>query len=537
MFFSSNNDEPNDAKEEIRLQNLISKKLVSIQVEIFVCLACKFETTNEASLKIHISENHSKSGSIQANNSKYFEQSGSVCKNQTKISEPSVSILANHFVVSKQSGFIQGNHSKISEPSGNDQENLLCRESSRIIPKTTLQNLDGQDIASGTKSCLSKDQALDNGLISSAKSQSRKSQLSNDWNSTIPIRRRKDLGQLKSTVHQAKQNIDSMLQIVWNEDEEINDLEDNVPKDNQDEIPEEDDAIQLIGDSMEMDQDAYKQFEQDVNDDILEDEDEIQIVHDSVEMDQEVAKPFKGEKVQKHSIKTGENNFHCDQCTYVTSQHGNLRRHIKVIHTGQKDFQCDSCQATFSDKRSLANHIAVNRSDAGESDVLNCAKYFKITSDPMDFTVRLADGDTFMCLKCKLVATSQESVTAHIKANHELPSRFCCSKCWNWSDRPRKEVIKHWEECNGSIKCADRNLEFESRNPLIKHNEESHPLRFRSGTFQCDECGYCTSVPQHFDRHVKTGILFETFYKKLKWLLLQLGGPKAQLFQIQNIDV
>ena len=138
--------------------------------------------------------------------------------------------------------------------------------------------------------------------------------------------------------------------------------------------------------------------------------------------------------------------------------------------------------------------------------MLNCAKYYKIPLDPKEFTVRLADANTFMCLKCKLVATSQESVTAHINTNHQIPSKFYCTKCKNWSRKSRKEVIEHWEECNGSIECADCDQEFESRELLAEHNQEFHPQRLEPGSFQCDECCYCTREAGNFRRHVKTGM-------------------------------
>ena len=140
--------------------------------------------------------------------------------------------------------------------------------------------------------------------------------MSNDWTSTIPTRRRTDTGPQKlssqSSVHR---NIEDMLQVIWNENEEIDSLEDD-------------------------------------QNDIQEDDDVAQFVDDSMEMEQEDAKPLK----QEVQAMTYGNNFHCDRCAYATRQHGNLKRHTKIVHTGVKDFQCDSCKATFSEKRILENH-------------------------------------------------------------------------------------------------------------------------------------------------------------------------------------
>jgi len=342
FHFSSNNDESNAAREEIQLENLISKKLVSIQVEIFLCLACKFENTNEETLKIHIKENHSRvsgsSGFIQGNNSEASGSSGSIKENHSKLSGSPKPIQGNHFKASGSikgnvfsasglSGSVQGNHSKVSESSisihgnhskyseqsGNIQD-YLCRESPRNHALTKLQTLDGQDaeFAIEKKSFIGKEQGLDTSIESSSTKnlqEKRKRQLSNDWTSTIPTRRRTDTGpQMLSSQSLVHRNIEDMLQVIWNENEEIDGLEDD-----QDDIQEDDDAAQFVDDSMEM--------------------------------EQEDAKP----------LKYGD-NFHCDRCTYATRQLGNLKRHIKLIHAGVKDYQCDSCQATFSEKRTLENH-------------------------------------------------------------------------------------------------------------------------------------------------------------------------------------
>merc|ERR1712150_24485 len=61
-------------------------------------------------------------------------------------------------------------------------------------------------------------------------------------------------------------------------------------------------------------------------------------------------------------IKDENNLFHCNQCTYSTTENRYVTRHIMTVHNKIKNYECEECGKEFGLKHHLKNHMDTKHS-------------------------------------------------------------------------------------------------------------------------------------------------------------------------------
>ncbi|XP_077533849.1 uncharacterized protein LOC144145887 [Haemaphysalis longicornis] len=101
---------------------------------------------------------------------------------------------------------------------------------------------------------------------------------------------------------------------------------------------------------------------------------------------------------QQQGPPSGHRLLRCQQCSYVTSHHGHLKRHQRT-HTGERPHQCSHCSKAFVQKRSLDIHLHVH---TGER--------------------------PFHCHLCPMDFTQKNNLVRHLRT-HTGERPFCCRFC------------------------------------------------------------------------------------------------------------
>ena len=93
--------------------------------------------------------------------------------------------------------------------------------------------------------------------------------------------------------------------------------------------------------------------------------------------------------MKSQHLKTNQNHYKCELCSYVATYRANIVRHVKMKHAKIKDFKCDECGSTFTAKKSLTQHLAMH------------------------------EGIKYCCLICKTYETAtKDNIRWHLKIKH-----------------------------------------------------------------------------------------------------------------------
>jgi len=110
------------------------------------------------------------------------------------------------------------------------------------------------------------------------------------------------------------------------------------------------------------------------------------------------------------SCQTDTISFECDRCTYVSGKHGNLTRHIKLVHkrTEVKSKWFSVEKSVYPEKSTMVDDIKYS---------LQCT----------DDGAQLAN--TFACTKCSYIPHVKANLDRHIKMAHKHNSKIVQRYC------------------------------------------------------------------------------------------------------------
>ena len=237
-----------------------------------------------------------------------------------------------------------------------------------------------------------------------------------------------------------------------------------------------------------------------------------------------------------------EEEFKCNQCTYVTTQRKYLNDHIKVKHDKIKDIKCPSCTHVCGTRKTLNKHMnrhhkKVNCDMCGYECVnaLHLKKHMKAHDNVKDN----------LCPSCPYAAPNKLHLAEHINKYHDKrepvnaenkPREIKISDCHSMADGSHPPYINMVKEAI----TATNPTEGTSRQAIIKYIRANysvgHPLSTiskrvsdtlnihcsmgdlvratgygASGSFKladqrkvrCDLCGYVCNNETHLASHVK----------------------------------
>jgi len=146
-------------------------------------------------------------------------------------------------------------------------------------------------------------------------------------------------------------------------------------------------------------------------------------------------------KISSTSAALKSKVFPCDQCEYVATQNGHLKRHVFAKHSLVK-VECKNCEKKFTLKESLRRHVK-----------------------------EVHGNTTFSCPECDFVGRRQDSLNYHMQCKHSKEKSTC-------------------DECG---------FQAETMKLIKKHKLKVH----RGVTYPCDKCDYVTADKSSLYYHMK----------------------------------
>ena len=178
----------------------------------------------------------------------------------------------------------------------------------------------------------------------------------------------------------------------------------------------------------------------------------------------------------------------CPQCEQVFTMHGDLNRHIKLVHEGQNTATgaCPQCGKTLA-KKNLAAHIKMVHDKLRPHSCPVCGRAFltKYTLQQHIDTHKPSDQrDTkFLCAFCGKGFINRTHYADHLNT-HTGARPYVCNIC-NKTFRCNPALHKHKELHKAvSLHCSICNLYFASRKALRIHNNKEH-VKSGASTFCC----------------------------------------------------
>ncbi|XP_075158030.1 uncharacterized protein LOC142231300 [Haematobia irritans] len=180
---------------------------------------------------------------------------------------------------------------------------------------------------------------------------------------------------------------------------------------------------------------------------------------------------------------TKKARYRCEPCKKYFYEINRYKGHIKLVHEGiSKAFQCSHCGKGYKFYKNLTEHIADNHSNKHQEAPFCelCNKEFKTQTtlknhmkikhpnDKSTITNRRA-----ICEQCGFIASSPESLTAHIKNKHTEAERFKCEHCpkvFKCRYYLKHHIMTHHSEVKiKPFQCSECDMAFSRRNGLTKH--------------------------------------------------------------------
>ena len=178
-----------------------------------------------------------------------------------------------------------------------------------------------------------------------------------------------------------------------------------------------------------------------------------------------------------------EEEFKCNQCTYVAKHNKHLKDHIKAIHDKIKDNKCPSCNYATSCKSSLTKHMQIYH----EKDHI-------IEAPEPD-----ANEEEFKCNQCTFVTKEKFSLIRHIKAIHDKIKDNKCPLC-NYATTFKHNLTDHIKVKHDKIKdvkCPSCAYAACTRKTLRKHMK-----RYHKNCHMCSSCPYAAPNKLHLEEHI-----------------------------------
>jgi len=163
-------------------------------------------------------------------------------------------------------------------------------------------------------------------------------------------------------------------------------------------------------------------------------------------------------------------SFPCDQCEYVASQNGHLKRHVTAKH-GVERFECKLCGKKFTLKESLRRHVK-----------------------------EVHGNHIFPCPECDFVGKRQDSLNYHLQWKHS-DEKSTCDECGYEADTVRL-IQRHKLRVHRGIKysCDKCDYVTADKSSLYYHMKSKHE-KIR---FQCDVCTRKFTKSTSLKIHMKT---------------------------------
>nr|CAI5830385.1 unnamed protein product [Callosobruchus analis] len=201
----------------------------------------------------------------------------------------------------------------------------------------------------------------------------------------------------------------------------------------------------------------------------------------------------------------------CTKCTYKTTSHSHLKRHI-VKHANVADIhitnRCIYCNKTFTSKQALDGHIIKTHPDfiaSVSSKVHGCTECtYRTTSNSnlkrhMDTHPDIAGNHVFRCIYCKNTLTCKKVLDDHIVKKHpdfiaSISSKVHeCTKCSFKTVHPSR-LKKHIKKAEYRLthKCIYCNKTLSSKQALDDHILNRHPDFIASVSRKVHKCAECT---------------------------------------------
>ncbi|XP_075155276.1 zinc finger protein 711-like [Haematobia irritans] len=198
--------------------------------------------------------------------------------------------------------------------------------------------------------------------------------------------------------------------------------------------------------------------------------------------------------------KTKKPLYRCDPCKKYFFEINTYKGHIKMVHEGiSKAYQCSHCGKGYKFYKNLTVHIAENHSDKRQEAPFCklCNKEFKTQATlknhmkikhPSDESIII--NRRAVCEQCGFIASSPESLAAHIKNKHTESESFKCELCPKVF-KCRYTLKRHIVTLHSGIKlfqCPECGMTFSRRNGLSKHKSThlSYNERIKCDFEGCD---------------------------------------------------
>ena len=181
-----------------------------------------------------------------------------------------------------------------------------------------------------------------------------------------------------------------------------------------------------------------------------------------------------------------EEEFKCNQCTYVAKHNKHLKDHIKEIHDKIKDNKCPSCNFATSRKSSLTKHMQIYH----EKDHI------------IEAPEPNANEEEFKCNQCTYVAKHRKNLIRHIKAIHDKIKDKKCPSC-NYATSAKYKLKNHIERYHEKVNCDMCGYECDNvfllRNHIKTHNWDKD----NTEVLNCNQCTYVTKNRKILKDHIK----------------------------------
>ena len=254
----------------------------------------------------------------------------------------------------------------------------------------------------------------------------------------------------------------------------------------------------------------------------------------------------------KHHMKTmhGSEFFKCEKCEYWTSEKGNYKRHLRVMHPNkkrEKSFLCDDCDQKFEYAYLLKHHK--EKVHEGISKKLHlcdeCDKMFEFPHQVKNHKnmvhLGIAKKKSHFCDMCDkkfefpcLLRDHKDSAHNGLPKTHE--NSCFCKKCNQNFENP-SQLKKHSNLVHNGIdeldekkenlvqepmECKSCSTTFKFPSVYIKHYQDTHsslpPEYVDKQNFMCDQCPSVFILKQHLRKHIQQ--VHSKIYKKSKVIYL-----------------